>query len=251
MNANVAVNETVVYTERYVAFVDVLGFRSIISKSATNPAVVERVHAALAGISRLAAARRSTTLGFEVTSFSDNVVLSIPVSPQGLLHLIQTINGFSQDLLGLGMLFRGAVVRGFALHTHEVIFGPGMVEAYQLESTISFHPRIMLGPAVLADARKYAQKQKLWREAFPRYIVEEPRDIPYLSPFASWPDDDAAWADDAVAKLFLLRTIIESGLIENSGTPHVSEKYRWLARQLNSFIRQHRLANHIPFIDFI
>lgn len=249
MNNNIPAVGMAAYEERYVAFVDVLGFRSIVTKSASDPAVVQRVHAALSGISRLAVGSRSTALGFEVTSFSDNVVLSIPVSPQGLLHLVQMINKFSEDLLSLGMLFRGAVVRGLALHTHDVIFGPAMLEAYRLESTISFHPRVMLEAAVLADARDYARKQKLWRGALSRFIVEEPYEVPYLSSFARWADDDSAWADEAIAKLILLRTIIETGLTENTSRPDIAEKYRWLARKLDCFLARHRLEGQIPLIN--
>lgn len=249
MNGEPEASKSVVYQERYVAFVDVLGFRSIIAKSMDDPAVVDRVHAALAGISHLADDTRATRQGFEVTSFSDNVVLSVPVGRNWLLHLFQMINQFSQDLLGRGMLYRGAVVRGFALHTQRTIFGPAMVEAHRLESSVSFHPRVMLDAAVLLDAHRHARKNQLWQTELSRFIVEDEHDVPYLNPFASWPDSDTAWKEEAISKLFLLRTIIETGLLENAGKPDIVEKYRWLARRLDKFVGCHRLARHIPLIN--
>ncbi|CUX58468.1 MULTISPECIES: hypothetical protein [Agrobacterium] len=236
------------YSECYLAFIDVLGFSSIISKTALEPKLITAVHEALDGITRRAKLARSPEIGIQITSFSDNVVISIPVSPAGLFHIMGLINNFSQELLSLGMLFRGAIVRGFILHTAEVIFGPALVEAYQLETNISLHPRVMLSDNVMADAKAYVVQSKDRNMLLQRLVREDAYDVPYLNLFADWNDDNDAWKPEAIAKLNVLRAIIERGLSENKRRPSIAEKYRWMARRLDAFILEKRLGSHVPTI---
>jgi hypothetical protein len=234
------------YDERYVAFVDILAFTNIVERSVSEPSLVSSLSEALNGISRSAANARSTALSMEATAFSDTVVLSVPVSADGLLYMLQTIEGLSVDLLSLNMLFRGALVKGKLIHTTEVIFGPALLNAYGLESTTSFHPRIMVSSDVYADAASVAYKSQ---DLVPRYIVAEQHDVPYLNIFARWHDLKGAWPEDALQKLVKLQTIIATGLIENSGRPPISEKYKWIARKLNRFVRTARLQSKIAIIE--
>jgi len=160
------------------------------------------------------------------------------------------INNFSQELLSLGMLFRGAVVRGRALHTDEVVFGPALVDAYRLETSVSLHPRVMLSDQVLSDATTYADQSADRRSLASRFIKEDAFDVPYLNLFADWEDDDTAWSSEAIAKLNLLRTVIHSGLTDNGKNPNVAEKYKWIARKLNAFISERRLGSRVEAIAF-
>jgi len=237
------------YGDRYMAFVDVLGFSSIIAKSTSDDEVVQRVHQALAGISRKATAARSPHLDVQATSFSDNVVISLPASGPGLFHLIGMINNFSQQLLSLGMLFRGAIVRGRALHTEEVVFGPALVDAYRLETSVSLHPRIMLSDPVMEDVRTSALASPDHATMATRLVREDAFDVPYINLFADWEDDDVAWSSEAIAKLSLLRNVIMVGLSENGKNPNVAEKYKWIARRLNSFLDTRRLGTVVQPID--
>lgn len=217
------------YEERYVAFVDVLGFASLVGQSLGQPEIVTQLRDALASVNASASAIRSAELKLEASSFSDTVVLSAPAGASELLRMIEVLDQFSFDLLQRNMLFRGALVRGLVIHTADFLFGPGLVAAYQLESTISFHPRIMLdGPvrdAVRGDSR------------FERYVVADPYDVPYLNPFARW--QVKGMNNDGLQQLVQLQSIIANGLLAGSENPSVGEKYKWLGRKLNRFIDQH------------
>lgn len=237
------------YEERYLAFIDVLGFSDIIKKTRNQPELISVVHEALVGITRTAVSSRSSILGIQATSFSDNVVISLPLSGPGLFHLFGLINNFSQELLGLGMLFRGAIAKGAALHTEHVIFGPALVEAYNLETKVSLHPRIMLSDPVLEDAKSYVNKSSEQASLLGRLVREDPFDVPYLNFFTDWDEDDEAWKPESVAKLNVLRAIIERGLRENAKNPNVGEKYRWMARQLDQFVSGKRLGARVPRIE--
>lgn len=237
------------YEERYVAFIDILGFSSIISKTRADTGLISVVYEALTSITRRAAASQSSVLGIQATSFSDNVVISLPVSGPGLFHLFGMINNFSQELLSLGMLFRGAIAKGFALHTEEVIFGPALVDAYNLETKVSLHPRVMLSDPVMEDARIHVGKSRGQKDLLRRLVREELYDVPYLSLFADWHEDDEAWKPESIAKLNVLSTIIERGLKENAKNPGVAEKYRWMARQLDAFVAEKHLGSKVPKVE--
>jgi hypothetical protein len=234
------------YDERYVSFVDILAFSNIVARSENDPTLVGNLSRALHGISQRVANARSAELGMEATAFSDNVVLSVPTSAEGLLHMLQTIGDLSMDLLNLNMLFRGAVVKGKLLHTTGAVFGPALIHAYKLETTVSFHPRIMVSAEVYQDAASSSFKsQKL----IPKYIVADQHDVPYLNPFARWYGMKGNWPTDALEKLVTLQTIIATGLIENATLPPVAEKYKWIARRLNSFVRASQLSDQIAEIN--
>jgi hypothetical protein len=237
---------TEIYEQRYVAFVDILGFAKIVEKSQSDTSLVHKLNKALGGISRRAASARSEKLRLEATTFSDTVVLSVPVTSDGLLHMFQAIDDLSIDLLSMNMLFRGAIVRGMLMHSAEAIFGPALVEAYNLETRVSFHPRIIVGKDVFGDASS-EQYEEL--QLVSRYISADAYDIPYLDLFARWRGISESWAKDSLEKLISLQTIIAAGLIENTENPPVCEKYKWLARKLNSFVRTAKLQNKIGLLD--
>jgi class 3 adenylate cyclase len=233
------------YDLRYVAFVDILAFASIVERSERDVLLIRNISEALKVISRRVANARSTELGLEATAFSDTVVFSVPISADGLLHMLQAIDDLSMELLSKNMLFRGAVVKGKILHTAEAVFGPALLHAYKLESAVSFHPRIMVSAEVYSDA---ASKNYRRQELTPRYIVADKHDVPYLNLFARWHGAKSNWSKDTIEKLVTLQTIIATGLIENANSPPINEKYKWIARRLNVFIRSAGLQNKIAEI---
>lgn len=233
--------DTPLYEERYLAFIDILGFASIVEKSRLDAALVLQINQALSGISKRAQSTRSTKLGLEAASFSDTIVLSLPATLPGLFHLFEMLDGFSVDLLSMNMLFRGAVVRGLALHTAEVIYGPAVLEAYKLESSVSFHPRIMISRPVLDDVRRFPNQALI-----DKYVIVDGHDVPYLNPFAQWHEDHNTPL--LLKRLVQLQTIIATGLLENGNQPSICEKYKWLARKLNNFISKVGLQDKIMHI---
>ncbi len=188
---------------------------------------------------------RSDELRIEATSFSDTVVISAPVGDPELLHMLQIIDEFAYDLLRRNMLFRGALVRGKLLHRPDLIFGPALVDAYELETRKSFHPRIMLDPNVYGAIY---HSGGVTRNQLLRYLTVDSYDVPYLNLFARWQTGTALDAG-AFAELIQLQDIIAAGLVAGSENPSVGEKYKWLARKLNRFIERQMLLDQIALIE--
>lgn len=172
----------VVYQDSVVAFVDILGFSSLISQSSTDPNVVPRIHALLSDIQSKAIMDgvygSIATFGFEgtnkivpvrelenneahinrlketwpiaITSFSDSLVLSCKGSDADACEMMLEFLGmlvlacFKSDFF-----VRGGITMGKLIHQESgPLFGPAFVEAYALESSKAYWPRILVTPVV-------------------------------------------------------------------------------------------------------
>ncbi len=64
---------------------------------------------------------------------------------------IQSASKLVIDLLHAGFLTRGAAVLGNLYHRDNVIVGPALVEAADMEGREAIYPRILLSPAVIRE----------------------------------------------------------------------------------------------------
>src|SRR5882672_2303132 len=91
-----------IYTDRYVAFVDILGFSNIVKNSIKSPKQAGELAKVLERI-----ADRRTALGFisgnaddfKAQSFSDCIVVSENASSKALTHLLQVLTFLALDLM--------------------------------------------------------------------------------------------------------------------------------------------------------
>jgi hypothetical protein len=143
------------YETRYCAYVDILGFRTLIKALRAHPEqftkireLLKHIHTPLvAGFVDLAA------IDFQAQSISDAVAISTRSTPEGLLVLFDTLERLSFDLLQEGYFTRGAICKGGLYHDQQTVFGEALVSAFGLESEVVRYPRIMLTKAVVEDAR--------------------------------------------------------------------------------------------------
>ena len=87
------------YSERYVAFIDILGFSEIVKRSETDPRLYDAVVRALSDIQAREAIKGEEEAGFEFESFSHSIVRSSATSAKGLAYLFVAI-----DSLALGLM---------------------------------------------------------------------------------------------------------------------------------------------------
>ena len=158
------------FDDRYLAFVDVLGFRSIVKRMAKSDRLFETVRDALKRLNRQArqfrkynSATRRRKGGalaalpkgdLQMTAFSDCYVLSETFPAW---HVLAAVQALGARFLTEGILIRGAVVRGGAYHHGGVLFGPAVVEAYELESEVAKYPRILVTDEVRLNVWGYHQ----------------------------------------------------------------------------------------------
>lgn len=152
--------------EHIVAFIDILGFGNIMrfkddsyrSKIIGLLENINKNHNSGFGI------EENSISGFvvqrfsnpNISSFSDNVIISIPINDPLLNSSSQFVhNLFSQLIsivwqgLELGILFRGYITLGKLYHNNNVVAGEALVEAVKKEEKEIKYPRIGIDKKVL------------------------------------------------------------------------------------------------------
>ena len=145
------------FTEKFVAFVDVLGFKTLVTESERGTGMplaelLELLQKLGDGIERARfeehgggwcpmAPRIEKNLDFRVTQISDCVIVSSEVSPAGVINLVSHCWGAVIELLARGIMCRGYIKRGHVFHTDTQVIGSGYQEAYLAESKVNAFKR--------------------------------------------------------------------------------------------------------------
>lgn len=157
------------YVESIVAIVDILGFKDLVN----DDSKVEEIGAIL----KIPYVMRNKKIkgllklrDVEMTSISDSFVFSIDVKKESAMNktvrLLYTLNQVL--LLEYGLLLRGGIAVGKLYHDSEVVYGPGLVKAHELEKDISVYPRMVMSENDFEEAikRASATSQKHLRRQF-------------------------------------------------------------------------------------
>jgi hypothetical protein len=141
------------YLEKFVAFIDILGFSDLVGQAEREGSpTIEYLLALTEKLGtqddRLRYAQYGPTvcphsrylakdLGFQITQISDCVVVSAEISPAGVINLLQHCFGVSIDLLITGHLCRGYITRGKIFHSERQFMGTAYQSAAEREKSVS------------------------------------------------------------------------------------------------------------------
>ena len=144
------------YKNRYVAFVDILGFTAIV-RATEHDAMPTRINALVKALAEIGSHHPSINESddFQFQSFSDSTVMSSASTFTGLLQILYSISDLSIRLLQTGLLARGAIAKGNLHHDRPVIFGPAFLDAYDIEQKIAKYPRVVLSRESIRISKKY------------------------------------------------------------------------------------------------
>ncbi len=151
------------YEERYVAFIDILGFSSLVNRAEEDSKLLKRLASALEEQGMYSELEAITEkLGsnepkgffknmFRVSTFSDNIVFSTKnnVIGLGLITLLSTI--ICIRLIYQGLFTRGAIAKGKLIHTNTIILGAGLIRSHELEKNAAIYPRILLDEIIVHE----------------------------------------------------------------------------------------------------
>jgi hypothetical protein len=152
---------------RTVAFIDILGFSDLVSRSVQDTAFLGKLHSALRIVNHQGRAWAAQALAvpgeegtgaqiremdFRSQAFSDCIVLS----QRGTfgVPLFISVTQLVMALLDLGVLVRGGVAIGPLYHDASIVFGPALVEAYHLESRCAKFPRILVSESLFTASQE-------------------------------------------------------------------------------------------------
>jgi hypothetical protein len=232
------------YTERYVAFLDILGFSEIVARSASGDArQVDALKSVLQQVGqRNPRFDKQFADDFRLNQFSDSIVISENASPGGLSHLLVSVSDLSLSLLTSGLLLRGGVAKGLLYHDDRLAFGPAFLDAYRIESTIAKFPRVVLSASVWTDVKEYRQRPDwiarlvLLDDDGPAFVnvllhLQMVSDLPP-------PENFNYLNSDYGAKYLFCRPTLEKLLETSMHDPRKFEKVKWFAVYWNSTLAQ-------------
>lgn len=237
-------NNYTYYEKRIVAFVDILGFKEHVKHTMVDKDKEEDIYKALKSLSEFKEDNENVktygmkSLGREITVFSDSIVISYNLNiKSALFYILIDLIHLQMDLLRYNIILRGGIAYGLIYHNGNIVYGPAMIEAYELESKEAVYPRIIISTNTIAEVCKVpgSCSHEIGEEL--NYILKLLKKddnyyfLNYISQFEEldYPEDEYYyWLKN-------IRKIIIDGLKENKDTK-VIKKYRWFLNYFNNFI---------------
>lgn len=230
------------YEKRFAAFIDILGFKELINRTVSSlPEVsIERVVAALdipdpAQKDQLCIGTVGdiSESGHRSSQFSDSIFISTDYTQAGLFHLVNHIERIAFSFLKLGFLCRGGVVSGMLYHDGNTVFGPALIDAYELEN-IAIFPRVIISGDVMDFARKMDGGEG---KVIKRMIMEYQGCfiVHILRTLSMMIESVGAGYDDEVVLVNIKSTLVREAE-RVKGDIRKTNKIKWFEKYLNSTI---------------
>ncbi|MDE6259789.1 MAG: hypothetical protein K2M42_02835 [Oscillospiraceae bacterium] len=213
------------YTQNFVAFVDILGFSSYVSKE-ENAAKTQDLFTFVEKFRFFY--NTSPKLDTKVSFFSDSIVITSS-NIESIIIAIYIAESYLQK--NLGLLFRGGICHGKYYHDNNVTFGPAVVSAYRLEKQ-AIYSRIIIEKEICSQLQ---QELFLFRD-IDGYVC--------CNPYAMILDENVAYGPDGpvypngnitgliIASFKRHRDELIQQIQQYKGTP-VVDKYLWRIRPFN------------------
>lgn len=231
------------YSLHLITYLDILGFREVI-KHKTAGEISKMIRLVREAAAPDSQDKEELKQRFE--HFSDLIIVATPVySPANvelpiglvfaeLLHLVIA----QMRLISDGILVRGAVTVGDLVKSWNVVYGPGLIRAYELEHDDAVVPRIVIDPRLFKQLktnsalRHHDYKTEI-KEI--RTLIRKDSDgllfVDYLRAIAS----ELPNSDSYIEFLGIHRELIRKALREQDDR-RIRAKYLWLKKYHNSVI---------------
>jgi hypothetical protein len=221
-----------------VAFVDILGFSSMIENDPRGERFIPMIENAIKAAFHYANIIRDfgnpANLNYRV--FSDNICFWIPLSYHtlSLAVMLSVLSEFQLGLLSSGVLCRGGLAVGYHYTSEYILYGPALVEAVRLEHA-AIHPCISVSNSIVEDI----------------HLVGIPLQMHQYHKLTH----DGPWFVNYLSKIFFVEKESSLRIIEHhhntiakkmrdfSENPKILSKYIWVADYHNDLI------NMIKFKD--
>lgn len=219
--------DTAQYENRYVLFVDILGFKNMIESGEWAPQAI---------VSALRKAQRTAEEDGErirTSQFSDSIIMSVPADEQGLLSITGAAFFLAIELVQHRVLLRGGISKGLIYHQGSLCFGPAVISAYALEQQAKY-PRVVLEKDLLAraswpDTMDGSEKREFRTVSVPR-DEDGQRFVDYFHP-AHGDEFDAGW-DGLQSHYAKLDELVAAHAASTDAG--LRAKYDWLSRRLDA-----------------
>lgn len=148
------------YTECYVAFLDILGFKNLIEESDCNT-IYDIFQSILDFEPHQLLSKTDVYKKIHHTIMSDSIVVYIDAAiTDGFMALTDACSQIQMRLLcnNPPIFIRGGIAKGTLCHENNILFGDGLTKAYILESTSAIYPRIIFTEELKQTALQNTEK---------------------------------------------------------------------------------------------
>lgn len=233
------------YENRIVAFLDILGWKNaVMSKGCESeniPKALGRTLAQLKWISNhFNSLNGLVPEGMKwpgnpvMTQFSDSLVISVDDDERGKSVLENALYIITSNLIEFGLLLRGGVSKGELYHSDGLVYGPALIDAYELESKFASTPRIILSKEFPSSwGHPELAIGSPWILSPDGYLF-----FNFLPPFMGnefFRDQQQLWQ----TRLEPIRKLILNKALDANCADDVFSKYIWLAGYFDSICAQY------------
>lgn len=246
------------YENRFIAFLDILGFKNWIEKTVINESIFNTIKAGLDYISN---EREELYHGHysdmrinnkEISVFSDSIVISYSMDKGSLFYVLMDLIYICINLNSKGIFVRGGVSFGKLYHKNHECFGPAMVKAYELEQKQAIYPRIVVEPEVVKNGimnpgPANTPKQEL---AYIEKLLSEDKGegIFYLDYLSQYEEMDSI--EEYMDLICKIKKHVANNLEQTKNHEHLFRKYIWFAKYYNKTVEK-VFKNTIYYSQFI
>jgi|SaaInlStandDraft_7_1057024.scaffolds.fasta_scaffold65596_1 hypothetical protein len=251
--------DSLIYENRIVAFIDILGWKNAIIESNNNPELATELGLALSVFDMHKKMtewkeKRASEQGWsggwlgdpQITHFSDSILFSIKFDKHATSEMSLFLWSITSYFLGKNFLLRGGIAAGKLIHKNSIVYGPALIDAYKLERDVTGHPRIILsdtlsyawgrGDGVSFQDGTFIGHVKTWRKD-----TDGKRFYDFLQPFPNIPSIEVNISTYS-KNLEPIRKLIISRLEKHPTVDHelkIHEKFKWLARYFNEITEEY------------
>ncbi|MDW3094610.1 MAG: hypothetical protein R8G33_02940 [Gammaproteobacteria bacterium] len=235
------------YEERYIAFLDILGFSNLVKESLDEKVGTNRIYEIIKTFQEQKYfLNEIMPVGGDnprVYMFSDSICLTVAPTAKGLKRLFDIIFVLNNSLIHNSVLLRGSIVQGRLYEKDSIIFGPGLVEAYEAESKAAKYPRVLISNSIYKESQSIdyivTGREPMPLSARTRRDFDGLYHLNWLCHFCIKRNPSSRGVPTIMTAPLNYKWIkenIESGLIEAKDRTDILLKWQWLASYFNEVI---------------
>ena len=258
------------YEDRAVAFVDILGFKDLINQTLDNNGneieeKTQKLNAFFEEIGREFCSEErwpghNNVFTRVVTYFSDSIIFSVKGDEKdAVIRLLDYIHYLLITGIKYEILFRGGITYGKVFHNEKRIFGPAMNSAYNLENQIAKMPRIVIDNEVIRQTfinrgpQADVEDVKKYLTSFINKDVDGYFYIDYFNNIINefeLPYEKHLYSEN-IKKIILKNENIINDIMDRKLKKTLKQKNLWLKKKFNSMIKEQRsnFSNYPKYID--
>ena len=247
--------ESLIYEERVVAFLDILGWKEAIKKSVDDAELTKDLGISVNNISKFSEFLDNTrqmlgnsqfTDDPQLTHFSDSILISVKAGKECQRNLLRSLAPIVSQLLNEGLFVRGGIACGKLIHRGIIAYGPALIKAYELEQS-AVYPRIVLDQVLSTIWRQgdcyYNEEKLLFMDKNWRIDKDGFRFYDFLQPFMAGHFDNSPKYIETIRLFYeYVRPKIVINLNAYKHDVKVLMKYIWLASYFNEVIAEYTNA---------